>query len=136
MTPPREHLYRMIEEHMRHAIFDSGGQWRTANPEDLTARAMEAIRAGLNPPLDGAAISDAIETIRSAANQGLPIRLDGRGPWYRLTESEPPPKRSTKVLAPPAPVREPVTIPRTPAAMTPTHGMEDVALPGMHDLTA
>lgn len=27
--------------------------------------------------------------------------------------------------------REPVTTPRTPAAMMPTHGVEDVALPGM-----
>lgn len=34
------------------------------------------------------------------------------------------------------PAREPATAPRTPAAMTPARGMEDVPLPGMHDLTA
>lgn len=93
----REHLYRMIQTYIRDSAFDHAGRWRNEEPADITDRAMRMIRAGLENPLSGAAVDDAIETIRHSAELGLPIQLDGRGPWYRLTECEPPEPGKTTV---------------------------------------
>lgn len=98
MTPGREHLERMIRMYMRDA-FDPHGQWRDEDPDTITDRAMTTISSGLGNWLSGAEVDGAIETIRRSGELGLPIRLDGRGPWYRLTECEAPPLHETRVLA-------------------------------------
>lgn len=111
MSRSREFLYQMIATDIRDA-FDHRGDWRNEEPAAITERAMRFIRAGLSPKFDSAAVDDAIETIRYAAEQGTPIRLDGKGPWYQLTECDPPGPRQARVLAVDEPSTAPADSPR------------------------